>query len=197
VKYNIIIITNIILILAVCFVAFKQHVLEKKIEEAPKSRNYYFATTEDGRLVSMVPLSDPKIRSKELISWVKEAVLDSFNYNSNDYRRKLNEVSRNYTKRGWESLTTRLKDFGIIDGFEKIDGIASEVNSQTLSEPIVVDEKEKNGRYEWVVQIPIEIVAANKKMKIDVQVIVVRSPRLESASGVGIEEVLFNNVRME
>lgn len=196
-KYNIIIITNIILILAVCFVAFKQHVLEKKIEEAPKSRNYYFATTEDGRLVSMVPLSDPKIRSKELISWVKEAVLDSFNYNSNDYRRKLNEVSRNYTKRGWESLTTRLKDFGIIDGFEKIDGIASEVNSQTLSEPIVVDEKEKNGRYEWVVQIPIEIVAANKKMKIDVQVIVVRSPRLESASGVGIEEVLFNNVRME
>ncbi|MFP4098675.1 MAG: type IVB secretion system apparatus protein IcmL/DotI [Alphaproteobacteria bacterium] len=151
--------------------------------------NFYFATTEDGRLVPMVPLSQPNLSTPALMSWVAQATTEVMTFGFNDYRRRLQESSRNFTKRGWESFTQALQRSRIIEMVE--------VNQQIITAaprgaPILQSEGLVAGRYQWVVEIPL-ILTYRSGAKVSntgllVTVIIVRVPRLESSNGVGIEQ---------
>src|SRR5688572_17551193 len=80
--------------------------------------NRYFATTEDGRLVPMVALNEPNLSSPALMSWVAQASTEVMTFGFNDYRRRLQEASRNFTRRGWESFTQALQKSRIIEMVE-------------------------------------------------------------------------------
>ena len=152
-------------------------------------QNFYFATTEDGRLVPMVPLGEPNLSTPALMSWVAQATTEVMTFGFNDYRRRLQESSRNFTKRGWESFTQALQRSRIIEMVE--------VNQQLITAapkgaPILQSEGLVAGRYQWVVEIPLILTyrsgAKTSNTGLLVTVIVVRVPRLESSNGVGIEQ---------
>ncbi len=151
--------------------------------------HYYFATTEDGRLMPMVPLSQPNLSTPALMSWVAQATTEVMTFGFNDYRRRLQESSRNFTKRGWESFTQALNRSRIIEMME--------ANQQVLSSaprgaPILRSQGLVAGRWQWVVEIPLALTyqsgANAQNSGLVVTVVVVRVPRLESANGVGIEQ---------
>ncbi len=159
------------------------------IIQVNQPKNLYFATTEDGRLVPMVPLSQPNLSTPALMSWVAQATTEVMTFGFNDYRRRLQESSRNFTKRGWESFTQALQRSRIIE--------VVEVNQQIITTvprgaPILEDEGLVAGRYQWRVKIPLVLTyrsgskASNTNLL--VTVVVVRVPRLESPNGVGIEQ---------
>ena len=150
--------------------------------------NRYFATTEDGRLVPMVALSEPNLSTPALMSWVAQAATEVMTFGFNDYRRRLQEASRNFTRRGWESFTGALQRSRIIE--------LVEANQQVLTAapqgaPIVVSEGLVAGRYQWEVQLPMVLTyqagARTRTDRLLVTIIIVRVPRLESSNGVGIE----------
>ncbi len=152
-------------------------------------QNFYFATTEDGRLVPMVDLSMPNLSTPALMSWVAQATTEVMTFGFNDYRRRLQESSRNFTKRGWESFTQALQRSRIIEMVE--------VNQQLITAapkgaPILQSEGLVAGRYQWVVEIPLILTyrsgAKTSNTGLLVTVIVVRVSRLESSNGVGIEQ---------
>ncbi len=152
-------------------------------------QNFYFATTEDGRLVPMVPLGEPNLSAPALMSWVAQATTEVMTFGFNDYRRRLQESSRNFTKRGWESFTQALQRSRIIEMVE--------VNQQLITAapkgaPVLQSEGLVAGRYQWVVEIPLILTyrsgAKTSNTGLLVTVIVVRVPRLESSNGVGIEQ---------
>lgn len=149
----------------------------------------YFATTEDGRLIPMAPLSEPNLSSPALMSWVAQAATEVMTFGFNDYRRRLQEASRNFTRRGWESFSSALQRARIIETVE--------VNLQVITAipvgaPVIQSEGIVQGRYQWVVQLPMSLsYQAGAKTRTDnllVTLVVVRVPRLESPSGVGIEQ---------
>lgn len=151
--------------------------------------NRYFATTEDGRLVPMVALSEPNLSTPALMSWVAQAATEVMTFGFNDYRRRLQESSRNFTRRGWESFTQALQKSRIIEMVE--------VNQQVVTAaprgaPILQSEGLVGGRYQWVVQLPLVLTyqsgARTKSDSLLVTVVIVRVPRLESPNGVGIEQ---------
>lgn len=159
------------------------------IVKVNQPQHYYFATTEDGRLIPMVPLSQPNLSTPALMSWVAQATTEVMTFSFNDYRRRLQESSRNFTKRGWESFTQALQRSRIIEMVE--------VNQQMITAapkgaPILQSEGLVAGRYQWVVEIPLVLTyrsgAKTSNTGLLVTVIVVRVPRLESANGVGIEQ---------
>ena len=152
-------------------------------------QHYYFATTEDGRLVPMVPLNQPNLSGPALMSWVAQATTEVMTFGFSDYRRRLQESSRNFTKRGWESFTQALQRSRIIEMVE--------VNQQIITAaprgaPVLESEGLVAGRYQWVVQIPLILTytsgAKTYNTGLLVTVVVVRVPRLESPNGVGIEQ---------
>lgn len=151
--------------------------------------NRYFATTEDGRLVPMVPLNQPNLSSPALMSWVAQSATEVMTFGFNDYRRRLQEASRNFTRRGWESFTQALQRARII---EMVEANQQVVTASPQGAPILQSEGLVMGRYQWIVQIPMVVTyQAGSKTRSDnllVTVVVVRVPRLESPNGVGIEQ---------
>ena len=151
--------------------------------------NRYFATTEDGRLIPMVSLTQPNLSNPALMSWVAQAATEVMTFGFNDYRRRLQEASRNFTRRGWESFTGALQAARIIESVE--------ANSQVISAaprgaPVLQSEGVVNGQYQWIVQIPMVLsYQSGSKTRADnwiVTLVVVRVPRLESPNGVGIAQ---------
>lgn len=151
--------------------------------------NRYFATTEDGRLIPMVSLTQPNLSNPALMSWVAQAATEVMTFGFNDYRRRLQEASRNFTRRGWESFTGALQAARIIESIE--------ANSQVISAaprgaPVLQSEGVVNGQYQWIVQVPMVLsYQSGSKTRADnwiVTLVVVRVPRLESPNGVGIAQ---------
>ena len=151
--------------------------------------NRYFATTEDGRLVPMTPLNEPNLSTPALMSWVAQASTEVMTFGFNDYRRRLQEASRNFTRRGWESFTQALQKARII---EMVEANQQVVTAAPQGAPILESEALVAGRYQWIIQIPVVLtyqsVARMKSESWLVTVVVVRVPRLESPNGVGIEQ---------
>ena len=156
---------------------------------AHQPENRYFATTEDGRLVPMIALSEPNMSVPALMSWVAQASTEVMTFGFNDYRRRLQESSRNFTRRGWESFTQALQKSRIIEMVEANQQVATAVPQGA---PILESQGLVNGRYQWIVQLPIVITyqagARSRSDSLLVTVVVVRVPRLESPNGVGIEQ---------
>lgn len=153
--------------------------------------NRYFATTEDGRLIPMVPLSQPNLSTPALLSWAAQSVSETMSFSFSNYRRNLQESSRHFTRAGWESFSTALQQARIIESVEEL---TQEVSAVPAGAPILTDERLVGGTYQWVVQIPILLTYTSGAKKRNeswlVTLVIVRVPRLESPNGVGIAQWL-------
>lgn len=151
--------------------------------------NRYFATTEDGRLVPMVALSEPNLSTPALMSWSAQAATEVMTFGFNDYKRRLQQASRNFTRLGWVSFTSALEKSRII---EMVEANQQVVSAAPASAPILIDERVVNGRYQWQVQVPMVVTyqagSTVRDDKMLVTLLLVRVPKLESPNGVGIEQ---------
>ncbi|MFK7838988.1 MAG: type IVB secretion system apparatus protein IcmL/DotI [Bdellovibrionales bacterium] len=157
--------------------------------QAHQPENRYFATTEDGRLVPMIALSEPNMSTPALMSWVAQSSTEVMTFGFNDYRRRLQESSRNFTRTGWESFTQALQKSRII---EMVEANQQVVTAAPQGAPILESQGLVAGRYQWVIQLPMILTyqAGNisRNDSLLVTVVVVRVPRLESPNGIGVEQ---------
>jgi len=151
--------------------------------------NRYFATTEDGRLIPMVQLNQPNLSNPALMSWVAQASTEIMTFGFNDFRRRLQESSRFFTRRGWESFSGALQQARIL---ESIEANSQVVTAAPSGAPILRSEGVVSGQYQWVVEIPMVLsYQSGSKKRADywvVTLVIVRVPRLESPNGVGIAQ---------
>lgn len=157
--------------------------------EVHQPENRYFATTEDGRLVPMVALSEPNLSVPALMSWSAQAATEVMTFGFNDYKRRLQQASRNFTRLGWVSFTSALEKSRII---EMVEANGQVVSAAPASAPILISEGVVNGRYQWQVQVPLVVTyqagSSIRDDKMLVTLLLVRVPKLESPNGVGIEQ---------
>lgn len=159
-----------------------------------RPQTFFFATTEDGRLIPIVSLDQPNLSAPAIVSWTAQAASETMTFGFHDFRRRLQESSRHFTRRGWESFTRALQTSGIIDAVTQ--------NRQVLTAtprgaPTLVSEGIVNGRYEWQIEVPMlisyEFGSGNQQTQITLRLLVVRVPQLENANGVGIEQWIAYN----
>lgn len=152
-------------------------------------QNKYFATTEDGRLVPLVSLSSANLSHPALISWSSQAVTDVMTFGFHDFRRRLQESSRYFTRDGWASFTEALDNSGLVDSVKNNRQVLTAV---PLSAPIIRSEGVKDGRYQWEIEIPLRVNVqfgeTSKVLSQTIRLTIVRVSRLESPSGIGIQQ---------
>lgn len=153
----------------------------------PKDR--YFATTSDGRLVPMVALNEPNLSTPALMSWAAQAATEVMTFGYHDFRRRLQEASRNFTRIGWASFTTALETSRIM---EMVEANQYVVNAAPTSAPVLLEEGVVDGRYQWRIEVPIVVTyQAGAQKRADnyiLTLLIVRVSKLESPNGVGIEQ---------
>ncbi len=159
-----------------------------------RPQKFFFATTEDGRLIPIVSLDQPNLSAPAIVAWTAQSASETMTFGFHDYRRRLQESSRHFTRRGWESFTKALQRSGIID--------AITTNRQVLTAtpsgaPTLVSEGVVNGRYEWQIEVPIlisyEFGTTSRQSSMRLRLLVVRVPQLENANGIGIEQWIAYN----
>jgi len=170
-------------IIVALIIAFIVHV------NAFRPQNYYFATTADGRIMQLVPLNLPNMGTSSLMSWAAQAATEVMTFGFHDYQRRMQQSSRHFTRRGWESFTDALQKSRIMESVEASQQVAS---AQPRSAPILVQEGVFNGKYRWVVDLPLTVTyqagAASRVDNLVVRMVIDRVPSLENPNGVGIEQ---------
>ena len=155
-----------------------------------KPRTVYFAMTEDGRQIPMVSLSTPNLSRPALLSWAAQAASETMTFGFHDYRRRLQESSRHFTRRGWGSFTKALQDSGLI---ETITNNRQVISATPRSAPTILAEGlTPSGVYRWEVEMPMlityELGQGQRSDSMNVRLVIVRVPSLEKPNGVGIEQ---------
>jgi intracellular multiplication protein IcmL len=154
-----------------------------------QTRQIYFATTSDGRIIPLVPLTEPYRTNAEVVTWAARTAENVMRFGYSDYQVRLDESSGRFTKTGWDSFNKALKDSGILDAVAKRKlTLTLSVNSA----PEITAAGLVNGSYAWNLRFPITIkfdgieppqpIYATLKMRI------VRVSTLQTSDGIGIEQ---------
>lgn len=122
--------------------------------------------------------------SNELVKiWTEKAVVQSFDYNSNNIDYKLQNLKTCFTDIGWVGYTTALDQSGNLAAIR-----AQKLNvSSQVDSPATVSVIKEN---QWKVKLPIEVVYQNQQDKItqllNIEVIVAR----KVSGDLGIQQII-------
>lgn len=160
-----------------------------------KQQNVYFATDENGSLIELVALSQPNQKDSTVANWLQKALVDTFDFNYSNIRKRLNEASMKwFNNEGKQGLITAIESSGNFDVVVKREMIVSLTVDHT---PLMV----KKGRpswspsYLWKLQVPATITYRTKSNqfsnKVLFDVIVARRSLLEDPAGLGIQQIIM------
>ncbi len=106
----------------------------------------YFATTESGRIIPLVPLNQPNLSDKAVIQWASQAVLSVFTYNFMNYRQVFQTNRQYFTATGWQQFLSALSKSRNLDAVTSKKLVLSAVLS---SAPVITREEVRGGKYTW------------------------------------------------
>jgi intracellular multiplication protein IcmL len=147
----------------------------------------YFATSVDGRITALYPLSDPMIPPSELIQWANRAAVAAYTYNFVDYREALQQVQNNFTPDGWKYFEEALK------GARTLETVLAKklvVSAVATGAPVILEQGVINGRYAWKVQMPLLVTYQSPNEQTQQPIIVTmtvsRVPTINTPRGIAI-----------
>lgn len=154
----------------------------------------FFATTQDGKTLQLIPLSKPNHADTVVTSWVEHALVDTFNYNFSDYKQRLsNSIQRYFTDAGGDKLVTALTKGNIISEITEKEYFASLV---IKDHPVISNKGGAGDVFAWKIEAPAVITYRNKKtvnsQNVIVSVVVVRRSELIEPAGLGISQIIIS-----
>ena len=154
-----------------------------------QTKQIYFATTADGRIISIVPLNEAYRSPAEVIAWAAGTAQNVMRFGYYDYRTRLQQVSSDFTETGWASFNKALKDANII---EAVEGRKLVVTMDIDAAPEIKNAMVKNGVYTWYLEFPVTIKfgGTTPPQPIHTQLVmqVVRVSTLQNPDGLSIEQ---------
>lgn len=147
----------------------------------------YFATSTDGKITPLYPLSEPMIAPTELLQWASRAATAAYTYNFVDYREALQRVQNNFTPDGWTYFEEALK------GSRTLEAVIAKklvVSAVATAAPVIVDQGVINGRYAWKVQMPLLVTyqsaSEQTQQPVVITMVVTRVPTVNMPRGIAI-----------
>ncbi len=152
---------------------------------APK----YFATSISGRITPLFPLNEPNQSDSAVLQWANQAAIASFSYNFVNYRTELQASSGFYTAEGWDQFLKSLQDSNNLLAVKASKLVVSAV---ATSAPVILQKGVLNGRYTWMVQMPLLVryqsASEFTEQNNVVTIRVTRVSTLNSPRGIGIAQ---------
>ncbi len=149
----------------------------------------YFATTADGRIIPLKPLSEPNISEAALLEFAVQAATSPYTYNFVNYRKRLQEASAYFTPQGWAEF---LKILQASNNLKAVIAKKLVVTAVPTGAPVVVQKGIIRGRYAWKVQLPLLITYQSASTQIQqsvlVTMLITRVPTLNQPKGIGVAQ---------
>ena len=182
---------KVILALLISLVAIVVLIIAIIFLEATEPTPKYFAATDSGRIIKLVPLNQPNLSDKAVLQWASEAVVSVYSYNFVNFRRAFQTSKQYFTKSGWTSF---LKALSASKNLKAVQDQKLIVSAVLQGAPIVRSEGQLRGRYTWVVQMPV-LVTYQSSTDQSTQTFLVtlrikRISTLDNNYGIGISEFI-------
>ena len=154
-----------------------------------QTRQIYFATTSDGRIIDIVSLDQPYRSQAEVIAWAAGTAQNVMRFDYNDYRQHLQQVSSEFTESGWTSFNKALKEANIIEALEARKLVLS---MEIIAAPEIKNAFVRNGIFTWYLEFPVTIkfdgVSPPGDIHTTLVLQVVRVSTLQNPNGLSIEQ---------
>lgn len=149
----------------------------------------YFSTDNEWRVVAPVPLDQPYLTDAALLQWVGQALPAAFTYDFLSYQSEQQNVTEYFTSKGWQNLLGQLDRFHL--DFASLQKARMFANAQLTGAPFIIQQiLLGDGKYSWLVQIPMNVSYSNNTLHpLVIVATVVRIPTLDNLYGVGIEDM--------
>lgn len=181
--WAVIIAIAVIGILVAAFVVVKNQRVE---------REYFAVDSQTGRLVPMVPLSEPYISRPALLTWVQECVTGANTYDFVNYQRQFQQNSQCFTADGWQQFMTAVERAGTLETVKSQRLVAGAVANGA---PVITREGLRKGTYTWEIEFPITVTYQGGQsgrttisQRLLVTLMVSRVPTFEKKEAVGIAQ---------
>lgn len=159
-----------------------------------KPDQQYFATSEDGRIIPLVPVNQP-LPEADVLAWVMESATETMTFGFHDFDYRLNESMRHFTVQGRQSFYNALSQSGRLDAMQA----RNQVIKASLDGVIQIPDRgidRQSGRYIWRIEagLSLDITSfeggrRNSRLEtLLLELIVVRVSTLESPSGLRIQQ---------
>lgn len=156
----------------------------------------YFATTESGSIIPLVPVNEPLVSDAALLSWVTETVTRAHTYDYANWRQQLQDVSDSFTPAGWSNFQKALVESGNLKAIERKQLVLTAVPSGA---PVITARGVLNGSYSWQIEVPILVSYQSSSETLNtplmVKVLVQRVPTSDSTKGIGIAQFVASERR--
>lgn len=155
----------------------------------------FFATDSMGRLIQVVPVTQPNMTIDEVVAWTIEAVDASLSYDYVNYRSQLQDSQKYYTAYGWTKYMSALESTNNLTGITQRRMIST---AEVVGQPVLVTEGILAGAYAWKFDLPVLVSYwlppyddnSRYANALTVSVIVQRQPALQSYKGLGIVQLI-------
>jgi intracellular multiplication protein IcmL len=149
----------------------------------------YFATSTDGRITPIYPLTAPMVSDSALLQWANQAAIAAYTYNFQTWRKELQDASEYFTPDGWRDFEAQLQSSR---NLETVLTKKLVVTAVATGAPVVLDRGVINGHYSWKVQIPIlatyESASTTIQQPLLVTMLITRVSTLNVPKGIAIAQ---------
>ena len=153
----------------------------------------YFATTNDGRILPLIPFDRPNLSNSAVLEWANTAAAATYSYNFINYRQALQQAADYFTAEGKQMFFNAIKSSNNLTAVIAKKLIVSAVATGV---PVVLEQGVMLGRYTWKVQIPMLITFQSasqfSQQSVTVTMVIVRVSTLESPRGIGIAQFIVS-----
>lgn len=120
--------------------------------------NHYFGTEPNGSLMPMVAFNQPFDSRSAVISWTENAITGIFDFDAQDYRRRMESSEKYFTPHSFDRFLRNFKKNGLyadmMDRKLMIDVVPDGVS-------VIRQQGLVNGVYSWQVQMPLQLRLEN------------------------------------
>ncbi len=112
--------------------------------------------------INRIPLEDQHRSADEIGEWLMVVIAESFAFDSRDFGKNINEVSRYYIPAAYDQYTAFLEQAGFKDVIEKND---LRLHSFVQDAPFLLNKGSLEGRYRWLFEVPVMLSYLERRAK--------------------------------
>lgn len=152
----------------------------------------YFATTADGRLMPLVPISEPYVPQEALLTWATQSATQAYTIDYVHKKQQLSALRELFTAEGFRGHLQALDEAGILTAVEKRRLITRVVATHP---PVITNQGVLGSRYAWRVEVPLQISyeggsSTSPPQRNLVELLIVRVPTHELPRGYAIHQMV-------
>jgi intracellular multiplication protein IcmL len=155
----------------------------------------YFATDNVGRLITVVPVSEPNMSTEDATKWAINAVQKAYSYDYVNYREQLQSAQKYFTVYGWTKFMAALKSSNNLVALSNRKML---IEAKIVGVPKLITEGRLSGAYAWKFEMPMLVTnylppydaQSTFSNALTVSVLIQRQPILQSSDGVGIVQLI-------